>query len=72
MYALFYYSLTEEARQECVKKDLIKPLVKLINENDNLVVHQACRAIGNMCYDNGQLVNCITRVMQIKLFYIIA
>jgi len=45
--------ILESERQECVKLDFISPLkdpLKSANIQDKI---ESCRALGNMCYENG-------------------
>jgi len=48
-----YLFILESERQECVKLDFISPLkdpLKSANIQDKI---ESCRALGNMCYENG-------------------
>jgi len=43
----------EEARLHCTSAGLVAPLLDFISSDDNDEIIQACRALGNMCFDNG-------------------
>ena len=51
-------SCSEEARLHCTSVGLVAPLVDIMSSGNNDEVIQACRALGNMCFDNG-LVCCL-------------
>ena len=44
---------SEAARLQCTSLGLVAPLLDIISSDDNDDVIQACRALGNMCFDNG-------------------
>ncbi|XP_078579458.1 rap1 GTPase-GDP dissociation stimulator 1-like [Branchiostoma floridae x Branchiostoma japonicum] len=44
----------EFVRQPCVEAGLVQPLVELLSCDDTAAVKQACRALGNICFDNDQ------------------
>jgi len=46
-------SCLEEARLHCTSVGLVAPLVDIMSSGNNGEVVQACRALGNMCFDNG-------------------
>ena len=46
-------SCLEEARLHCTSVGLVAPLVDIMSSGNNDEVVQACRALGNMCFDNG-------------------
>jgi len=46
-------SCSEEARLRCTSEGLVAPLVYIMSSGNNEEVIQACRALGNMCFDNG-------------------
>ena len=40
-------------RQKCSSVELIKELVKIMSSGNDAEASQACRALGNICFDNG-------------------
>ena len=45
----------EEARGPCVEAGLVSPLLKLLKDDHRVQCQiQAARALGNICYENGQ------------------
>ncbi|XP_014679540.1 PREDICTED: rap1 GTPase-GDP dissociation stimulator 1-B-like [Priapulus caudatus] len=41
----------ESARQTCVDADLARPLVEMLVKDEVAMATQACRALGNICYE---------------------
>lgn len=50
---------TESLRQPFVDGNVIPTLVKMLRSSDNSDVIQACRALGNICYENDEARNCV-------------
>lgn len=44
---------TKDGREKCSQNELVKLLINLLKEDDIDLVTQACRALGNICYENG-------------------
>jgi len=47
------YVCSEPARLQCTSVGLVSLLLDVISSDDNDEVIQACRALGNLCFDNG-------------------
>jgi len=45
--------ILESERQECIKLDFISPLKDPLQSGSIQEKIESCRAIGNMCYENG-------------------
>jgi len=41
-------------RQQCSSVDMIKLLIMIMSNGCDGEATQACRALGNICFDNGQ------------------
>ncbi len=50
---IFNLLILESERQECVKLDFISPLKDPLKSGSIQEKIESCRAIGNMCYENG-------------------
>jgi len=65
----------EEARLQCTSEGLVAPLVDIMSSGNNDEVVQACRALGNMCFDNGFSIVfftaspfCLTGIVMVQFF----
>jgi len=45
--------MLEIARLQCTSVGLVAPLLDVMTSGDNDEAIQACRALGNTCFDNG-------------------
>ncbi len=46
--------VSENVRIPCVESGVVEPLVRLMASNQLPVITQSCRALGNICFDNGK------------------
>lgn len=44
---------TDRGREMCTSEELVRALTDLLKEENIGVLAQACRALGNICYENG-------------------
>ena len=52
----FAYYVVESVREPCVEKGFVPIFLGVLNKEENVeCVLQSCRALGNMCFDNGKL-----------------
>lgn len=47
---------TEKGREKCTCVQLIEALIDLLKEEDIDILTQISRALGNICYENGKLI----------------
>ena len=48
-----YYYVSEDNRVPCVESMMVPPLVEMLTSDNVHAAIQACRALGNICFDNG-------------------
>jgi len=53
--SIINYSTLESERKECVQIDLVSPLKEPLQSGSIQDKLESCRAIGNMCYENGSI-----------------
>jgi len=52
-------TLAESVREPCVEKGFVPLLLRALDPQDDIAMAtQACRALGNMCFDNGNSAHC--------------
>lgn len=51
---IFQCQFSDLGRKRCSESEVIIPLLKLLDSENFDVVLQVCRALGNICYDNGE------------------
>lgn len=44
---------TDRGREKCTSKEVVQALINLLKEENVDILAQACRALGNICYENG-------------------
>ena len=52
---MLFCSILEMTRRPCIEAEVLPPLVSLMVSPHTPVAVQACRALGNICFDNGML-----------------
>ena len=62
------FCYTESIRIPCVEAATVQPLVGLMNSPQLSVITQACRALGNICFDNGKYLAGAILVWSYKCF----
>ena len=50
---LFWVYLIESIREPCVIQGFVPVLLKHLKSEDIMMATQACRALGNICFENG-------------------
>ncbi len=69
-------AVSESVRQPCVEEGLVQPLMSLLTSHNIAVTTQACRALGNICFDCGKCLStcqiyahttCISNIIQLIL-----
>ena len=54
--SVYYVHVVESVREPCVEKGFVPIFLGVLNKDENVeCVLQSCRALGNMCFDNGKL-----------------
>lgn len=55
LFILEMYFISESVREPCVDKGFVPLFLNVLKElTDIEKMTQACRALGNMCFDNGK------------------
>ena len=57
---VFFSSLSEFQRKECVQMDFITCLKDPLQTGDIRNKIESCRALGNMCYENGEFISLLS------------
>ena len=51
-----FVNFTETVREPCVEKGFVPIFLGVLNRDEDVeCVTQSCRALGNMCFDNGKI-----------------
>lgn len=57
---------TEFGREKCTNEEFVKSLIELSKSHDLEILTQTSRALGNICYENGNLNNLRVKKIQNK------
>ena len=49
------FLIAETMRRPCVAQGFVPVLLKFLKSDDVSLATQACRALGNICFENGEL-----------------